>query len=382
MVILLKRCVAILMGIVCLMAAMSVSASAEEITVSAGSAILYEPTTGMVLYEKNADERRAMASTTKLMTALIAAEWCEPEREITVTAEAVRVEGSSLGLRAGDKLTMRDLLTGLLLVSGNDAANVVALTVCDSLPAFAQKMNARAKEIGMQDTSFVTPSGLDADEHFTTARDMAKLAAAVLENDLLAEICAKKNATVHIGDPKTPRTLTNHNRLLSSYEGTIGLKTGFTKKAGRCLVSAVERDGITLIAVTLRAPDDWDDHMTMYDAGFAQVELAELAVPDLPALAVGGGVTDMVSLSAGQPPAQILPVGRAADVDVSIQLPRYLFAPITAGEPVGQLVYTLDGRELCRVDVTVAAAVGERPAVSFGERFYRRINRLIQAFLT
>lgn len=378
----LKRCFAAVLCIAFLAIAVPVVASAEALAVSASSAILYEPTTGMVLYEKNADERRAMASTTKLMTALLAAEWCDPEREITVTAEAVRVEGSSLGLRAGDTLTMRDLITGLLLVSGNDAANVVALTVCDSLPAFAEKMNARAAELGMNDTCFVTPSGLDAEEHLTTARDMAKLASAVLENELLAEICAKAAATVHIGNPKTPRTLTNHNRLLSTYEGTIGLKTGFTKKAGRCLVSAVRRNGVTLIAVTLRAPNDWNDHMALYDYGFTQVESVELAVPDLPALSVGGGVADTVTLSATQPSVQILPTGRADDVKAAVQLPRYLFAPVVAGDTVGQLVYTLDGKEICRVDMTVAHGVEERPAISSGTRFYRRIAALIQAFLT
>lgn len=378
----LKRCLALWVGFACLMTAVSPSADAAEITVSAASAILYEPTTGLVLYEKNADERRAMASTTKLMTALIAAEQLDADTLITVTDEAVRVEGSSLGLRAGDRLTVRDLITGLLLVSGNDAANVVALTVCDSLPAFAARMNARAKELGMHDTGFVTPSGLDADGHLTTARDMAKLAAAVLENRLLAEICAKKSATVHIGDPPTARTLANHNRLLSTYEGAIGLKTGFTKKAGRCLVSAVERNGVTLIAVTLRAPNDWNDHATLYDEGFARIESVGLTVPTLPKIAVGGGVAEEISLSSTQPPRQILPIGRSKDIRVSVRLPRYLFAPIAAGDPVGELVYTLDGKEIYRADITAADSVAERPAAPTGERFFRRVYQLIQAFLT
>lgn len=382
MVVLLKKGLAAVLCVALWAWTMPFVVSAETLSVSASSAILYEPTTGMVLYEKNADERRAMASTTKLMTALLAAEWCDPEREITVTAEAVRVEGSSLGLRAGDTLTMRDLLTGLLLVSGNDAANVVALTMCDSLPAFADRMNARARELGMNDTGFVTPSGLDADGHFTTARDMAKLAAAVLENKLLADICGKVTATVHVGDPPAPRTLTNHNRLLSTYEGTVGLKTGFTKKAGRCLVSAVRRNGVTLIAVTLRAPNDWNDHKVLYDYGFGQVESVALPPADLPELAVGGGTANTVPLTAQQPPPQILPVGRADDVQITMQLPRYLFAPVAAGDVVGQLVYTLDGEERYRADITVSQSVEERPAVPYHERFCRYAWILIQAFLT
>ncbi len=381
MVILLKRWFAIGLTVWVVVAALTVPVSAQEITITASSAILYEPTTGRVLYEKNADEPRAMASTTKLMTALIAADWCDPEQEIIVPDAATRVEGSSLGLRAGDYLTMRDLLTGLLLVSGNDAANVVALTVSDSIEQFAARMNERAAKLGMTNTRFVTPSGLDAEGHYTTARDMALLAAEVLAHPLLAEICAQKTATVHIGNPKIARTLTNHNRLLSAYEGTIGLKTGYTQKAGRCLVSAVRRNGVTLIAVTLRAPDDWNDHQRLYDYGFDQVALVDLVLPHLPLLPVGGGQASSVKVTAPMPPDQVLPIDRQDHVEVTVSLPRFVFAPITAGDTVGELVYTLDGTELCRVPITATADVEERPVVSTGERFSRRVRQLVRMIL-
>ena len=377
----LKKWVAVLVGWLCLWS-MVASASAAETTVSAKCAILYEPTTGLVLFEKNADERRPMASTTKLMTALIAAETRDPDGTVTVTAEAVRVEGSSLGLRAGDQLSVRDLITGLLVVSGNDAANVIALTVCDSLPAFAERMNRRAAALGMTDTGFVTPSGLDAEGHFTTARDMAKLAAAVLDNPLLAEICRMKTATVHIGNPPTPRVLTNHNRLLFTYEGTVGLKTGFTKKAGRCLVSAVHKNGITLIAVTLNAPNDWQDHTHLYDAGFSQIERVEMTPPALPRLWVGGGTKRSIALQTVTPPATILPSGRADDLRVSVSLARYVWAPLRGGDTVGRVTYTLDDRVIAETDIVAAEGVAALPETPFWVRFGRCIRQLMRLCLT
>lgn len=378
----LKRYLAAAVLLVGLLWSIPVSASAQTVAVSAKSAIVYEPTTGMVLFEKNADERRPMASTTKLMTALIAAETLDPDAEITVTAEAVRVEGSSLGLRAGDRLTARDLITGLLVVSGNDAANVIALTVCDSLPAFAERMNRRAAELGMTDTGFVTPSGLDAEGHLTTARDMALLAAAVLEQPLLAEICAMKTATVRIGNPPTPRTLTNHNRLLSTCEGTIGLKTGFTKKAGRCLVSAARRDGIVLITVTLNAPNDWQDHTNLYDAGFSQIESVALTPPALPHLAVGGGIQPSVAVSTDVPPTVILPAGRSDDVRTAVSMARCMWAPVKAGDIVGRVTYTLDDRVIASTKIVAGEGSAIIPKEPFGVRFIRCLERLIRICLT
>ncbi|MCI8554242.1 MAG: D-alanyl-D-alanine carboxypeptidase, partial [Clostridiales bacterium] len=211
------------------------SVCAEPFGVSASSAILYEPELGRVLYEKDIHTPRPMASTTKIMTALLGLERCAPETEITVPDAAVRVEGTALGLRGGDKITMRDLITGLLLVSGNDAANTVAYAVSGGIPAFAEEMNRRAAEIGMKDTTFVTPSGLDEGEHSSSAYDMALLAAEAMKNELFADICARQSAVVSFGNPMREISIRNHNRLLSLYDGAVGIKTGFTKKSGRCL---------------------------------------------------------------------------------------------------------------------------------------------------
>lgn len=240
--------------------------------VSAASAILIEAQTGTVLFEKNADQHRAMASTTKIMTALLTIEAGDPDREFTVDPLAIRVEGTSMGLREGDRVSRRDLLYGILLPSGNDAANAAAVSVSGSIPAFVELMNRRAQELGLADTHFVTPSGLDADGHYTTARDLASLTAFAMKDELFREVVSCQSAEVEFGNPPYKRTLYNSNKMLKRYDGAIGVKTGFTDNARRCLVSAAQRGGVTLVAVTLNAGDDWNDHTKMLDHGFTQVQ--------------------------------------------------------------------------------------------------------------
>ena len=354
---------------------------AEETTgLSAKSAVLYEPESGRVLVEKDAHTPRPMASTTKIMTALLALELSEPDREITVPKEAVLVEGSSLGLRAGDKITMIDLVTGLLLQSGNDAANTIALVTAGSLPAFAEKMNAKAAELGMKDSLFVTPSGLDAEGHASSAYDMALLAAAFMKNPLLAEIAAKKTAVISMGDPKHRVTVSNHNKLLSLYPDAVGIKTGFTKKSGRCLVSAAKRDGVTLIVVTLNSPDDWNDHMELYNKGFAMTESVQLQAPALPVLDVAGGYTNSLQLAMEEPPAVTLLQGEADKIVTRVELPRFVLAPVLAGERLGTVRYLLEGRELAALPVTAAFAIDARPVAGYGGRMKRVLLELIAAF--
>ncbi|HCC34391.1 MAG TPA: D-alanyl-D-alanine carboxypeptidase, partial [Ruminococcaceae bacterium] len=221
--------------------------------ISAASAVLIEPVTGRVLFEKNKDERRSMASTTKIMTALLAAESGRLEEPFTVTSQMINVEGTSMGLKSGDQVTLSALVYGMMLASGNDAANAAAVFLGGTQSGFAKLMNARAREIGMTGTNFVTPSGLDDDEHYTTAHDMALLAAEAMKNPVFLKAASSLSAQVQIGNPPIKRTYSNHNRLLREYKGANGVKTGFTKKSGRCLVSSAERDGISLIAVTLHA---------------------------------------------------------------------------------------------------------------------------------
>ena len=220
------------MGIVVCLASDAVPArAADQPSVSAASAILVETENGRVLFAKNAQEPRAMASTTKIMTALLALE--QPDREITITEEMIRAEGSSMGLRAGDRLSLHELAAGMLSVSGNDAANAAAIAIDGSLSAFAARMNRRAAELGLTQTHFVTPSGLDAEGHETTAADLARLMRFAMENELFASLCGSPQVSVSFEEPDETRTYTNHNKLLTLLEGCIGGKTGYTKHAGR-----------------------------------------------------------------------------------------------------------------------------------------------------
>ena len=251
--------------------------AAEQPEVSAVSSVLMEAVTGEVLYEKNAREPRPMASTTKIMSALLCLESGDLDTEFTVDSQAIQVEGSSMGLVEGDTVTKRALCYGMLLPSGNDAAGAAAVRVAGSIPAFVAQMNERATALGLTQTHFVTPSGLHDDDHYSTACDMAVLAASALQNENFREICAQSSAQVCFGNPPYQRWLKNSNKLLTMDESVIGVKTGFTDEAGRCLVSAAERNGVTLICVTLADPNDWQDHLSLYDWGFSQVTPAEVS---------------------------------------------------------------------------------------------------------
>ncbi len=240
----------------------------DEVALSASSAVLLNAQTGEIVYEKNCHEKRGIASTTKIMTSVLLLENLDLSDEIKVKGEDVKIEGTSIGLKADDVVTGEVLLKGMLLESGNDAANVTATAVSGTIDAFSVLMNEKAKSIGMKNTSFKNPSGLTEEGHFSTAYDMALLARYALSNPEFKIICSLKQARVSYGNPPYERTFTNHNKLLDSCEGVFGVKTGFTKASGRCLVSACERNGLTLIAVTLKAPDDWNDHKKLYDFGF------------------------------------------------------------------------------------------------------------------
>src|ERR1035437_8570268 len=236
--------------------------SAVEVT--SKSAILVEQQTGRIVFEQNSHKKMKMASTTKILTGLIAIESGELNRKVNITETMVKVEGSSMGLMPGDSVTIEGLLYGLFLQSGNDAANAIAIYLSGSLEKFAILMNKRAKELGLYESNFVSPSGLDSENHYTTAYDMALLTAAAMRNNKFVQIVSSVKATVEFGNPLCKRTYYNHNKLLKSLDGIDGVKTGFTDKAGRCLVTSCTRNNIRLIAVTLNAPDDWNDHKKLY----------------------------------------------------------------------------------------------------------------------
>lgn len=379
-----RRGMALFSGLLCLLGMLSPSVSAQEvtITVSAASAILMEADSGRILYQKDAHTPRPMASTTKIMTALLAVERLDWERDITVPAQAVQVEGTALGLRGGDTISAKDLVTGMMLTSGNDAANAIAWAVAGGKEAFVALMNQRAARIGMTHTTFVTPSGLDEGDHSSTAYDMALLAREALKNERLAAIVAMESATIHLGDPKRAVTVSNHNRLLKLYPDAIGIKTGFTKKAGRCLVSAAKREGVTFVAVTLNCPDDWDDHTRMYDAAFSRVDSHTLPPVSLPDLPVAGGEEKSLSLTADPPPTLSLLKGDGDRVVTRLELPAFVWGGVKRGDTVGRVRYCLDGRELAALPVTAAEDVAAQPVAGYTEQAGRLFLRLLEGLLT
>lgn len=354
-------------------------ARAAEPGVSAESAILISAGDGKVLFEKDAHTQRAMASTTKIMTALLTLEEAQREGDpsLTVTEEMVRVEGSSMGLQVGDCLSLTNLTAGMLLASGNDAANAAALYLAGSQEDFARMMNARAQEIGMTETHFVTPSGLDDDAHYSTAYDMALLAREAMRNPEFARIAGSSTLQVEFLEPARKVSYSNHNKLLRMYEGCVGVKTGFTKKAGRCLVSAASREGTTLIAVTLNAPDDWNDHMALFDYGFSQVRSVGLDGGNCPeTLPLVGGDRPAISLRPGDGVSITLPVEQAGSVTSRVLLPRFLYTPVQAGEKVGRVQYLLDGQEVFSVPVFAGESMGAlpKPEPAGWEAFWAKVT--------
>lgn len=333
-----------------------------QVDVSAESAILMCAENGEILYSKNSESQMSMASTTKIMTSLIAIEAAIPDKEITVTKEMVSVEGTSMGLMAGDSVSMKELIYGMLLQSGNDAAHTVACVLAGSEEEFAKLMNKRAAEIGMKNTSFATASGLDRENHYSTAYDMALLAVECIKNPEFSAICSQKSARLTYGNPPYARTLTNHNRLLWSYNGCIGMKTGFTKKSGRCLVSAAKRNGITLIAVTLNAPNDWNDHISMFDYGFSQLEGFSLTC-DMSnvRLAVCGGKQNSVKLRQSY---ELVYPADGSGYSCEILLRRFEYAPIKEGDILGKAVYYSDGKIIAEIPVEAAESIEREIAVT------------------
>lgn len=305
--------------------------------VSAKAAILIDGTTGQVLFSQNADERLPMASTTKIMTAITAIENFDLDKEYTVKREYTLVEGSSMYLKEGEKITLRETLYGLMLMSGNDAALAVA-GECGGLESFVERMNQTAQDIGLKDTHFDNPNGLDGDTHYTTARELAQLTAYAMHNPEFRQMVSSK--THQSGE----RYMTNHNKLLRLYDDAIGVKTGFTKKSGRCLVSAAERNGRTLIAVTLNAPDDWNDHISMLENGFAQYTpyTLQTAGESIRTQPVAGGCVRTVPIYAQNTITLYLTAQEREKLQAQVYGTRFTYAPIQAGSIYGTVCYLAD----------------------------------------
>lgn len=349
-----ERIIAALILLVLIFALFTITVtSLENPSVSARSASLYEVKNKSFVYSKNADTRLPMASTTKIMTAIVALENFPLDNTVTVDAAACGIEGSSLYLTVGEVLTMRDLLYGLMLRSANDAAAAIAIAVAGSNESFADMMNAKADALGLKQTHFTNPHGLDNKEHYTTAEELAIIAGYALENQDFKQIASTYKKTIKNSDG-TERLVVNHNKLLKMYDGAIGVKTGFTKKSGRCLVGAAERDGLIFVSVTIDAPDDWNDHVRLLDYGYSLLEMRHIAQPheityDIPVI---GGDKDYIRVSNAQGFDFIM---KHTDPEIKrvIKLSRYSSAPIKRGDILGKVIFVREN-----------AYIGELPLIA------------------
>ncbi len=341
-----------------------------DIATSAGSAVLLDASGALprTLWEHNADARRGPASTTKIMTALVAAERMPLSQKITVPREAVGIEGSSVYLTEGEVFTLEELLYCTLLESANDAATAIALAVGGSIEGFADMMNEKCAALGLRDTHFTNPHGLDDDEHYTTARELGIIAAEALKNEALRRIFSTYKTTVAAPNGGV-RMLINHNRLLKSIEGCIGVKTGYTKSNGRCLVSAAEREGLRLVAVTLSDGNDWHDHNTMLEAGFGAYERVTLSDIPLPEIEVIESEQGLVRTGFAEDVCLTLPRS-GAKISYRIETVSYLTAPVKRGDDAGRVIFMCNGETIAQTRIVAAYAAAKKKEKGFWDKLF------------
>lgn len=338
-----------------------------SLSLSAKHAVLISES-GHILYGKSENEPAPMASCTKVMTALLALEYLETvglSHTTRISQNAVGIEGSSVYLEEGEEVALLDLVYALLLASANDSAVAIAEAVSGSLDAFVLLMNKKAKVLALEDTHFENPHGLSAKEHYTTAYSLARLLYFAMQNELFARITQTRRYVMK-SETKT-RYLENHNRLLSRYSHTRGGKTGFTKEAGRCLVSVAEQNGLRLYAVTLWAPDDWNDHATLYEYGFSHWQAVSLdeVRHEIPVIASQAKTLTVKS----EKTALALPIG-CAELDVITELPRFVYAPIAKGDKVGRLIFSLSGKTVAVLPLVATEKVAAENKKTLLEKLF------------
>ena len=346
-----------------------------EVATSARAHILLEATTGRVMSARNEAEKLPMASTTKIMTCLLACERGRMEDVVTVGPESVGLDGTSVYLRENETITLKELCMGLMLSSGNDAAMAIAVHLGGSQEGFAALMNERAKQIGANDTNFVTPNGLPAEGHYTTAHDLALIAAEAMRNELFCEIVGTQSMTLE-GDEDSPtRYLRSKNKILYNYEGGNGVKTGYTKAAGKCLVAGAKRGGMQLIAVVLNDYDMFADCMKLLDYGFENYEWTDVTgerrLED--ALEIKNGIKSTADVKLDE--EIYLPLSKNdSKIKINYKLQNGINAPVREGDEVGSAQYILNGEVLRQTPIFAAESVEENT-------YSYRLERILRAWL-
>ncbi len=325
--------------------------SAYSLEISAHSAILFEPITNKIIYEKNSNSKMSLASTTKIVSAITALENGNLDDIVTTSKYAAEIEGSSIWLEEGEKQTLENLLYGMMLSSGNDAAIAVAEHIGGNCENFAKLMNQTAKLSGANNSNFTNPSGLHDENHYTTAYDLAKITAYAYKNELFRKIVATKEYKIPWEGHQWGRTLKNHNKLLNMYDGCIGVKTGFTKKSGRCLVSSAERNGVQLITVTLNAPDDWNDHIKMLNLGFESIKNEKILSKEQceKNINIQNGVKK--TIKCGIKEDIYIPLSNNDKPTIKYHIPEEIMAPVNKHDVVGYAEVILNEKAIKKVDL-------------------------------
>ncbi len=354
----------------------------KSYAISAQSFVLMDASSGRVLTEQNANVKRGMASTTKIMTAIVAIEYGDLESVVTVSKNAAYIEGSSMWLKEGEKIKLESLLYGLMLNSGNDAATAIAEHIGGSVKGFATMMNNKAKDLGLKNTSFTNPHGLDDDMHYTTAYELGLITCYALNNKVFNDIVNTKLKTIEGLDNGLTRTLKNHNKMLTLYDNADGVKTGFTKKCGRCLVSSATKDGLRLVAVTLNAPDDWNDHMQMLNFGFSKYKNLVLLNKDsyVKTINVCGGTCDYIQTNINKNLS--IAIKNNEHPKIVYDIPESVTAPIYKGQKIGTAYVEMNGKKYLAADVLAKFGVAKKTTTKFYDICYYLTIELLSYFKT
>jgi len=359
----------IMVMILTVVLAVPVSAISDE-EVAAPSAILIEPKTGKILYEKNANEVRPCASITKVMTLLLVMEAIDSgkismEDQVAASAHAASMGGSDIWLKEGEVMSVNDLIKATVIMSANDAAVVLAEHVYGTEDEFVKQMNIRAKQLGMNDTTFKNCNGLDEDGHLTTAHDVALMSAALIQHEKIFDYTLTWIDYLRDGETQ----LVNTNKLIRSYKGITGLKTGTTSQAGSCISATATRDKLSLVAVVLgcaTTDERFASASTLLDYGFANFSFTALPMPEFAAVPVYNGLEREVQAECGTQAEVLVPKGKESSIQSQVELSEGVEAPVEQGQLLGKVKYTLDGELLAEYDITAKTPINK---IGFGAVF-------------
>ncbi|HYE09690.1 MAG TPA: D-alanyl-D-alanine carboxypeptidase family protein [Patescibacteria group bacterium] len=354
-----KKSIALIMSLVIAVVSNALVVTANQDT-SARAAVIMDVNSGRILFSKNMNEKLAMASTTKIMTTLVAIESGRLEEKVTVSKKASHTEGSSIYLHEGERHTVHDLIYAIMLRSGNDAAVAVAEHIGGSVEGFADLMNRKAQEIGATNTQFANPHGLDAAGHYTTAHDLALIAAHALRNPIFADVVSSKKKTIE-GPPNEnwDRVMINKNKMLWQFDGGDGVKTGFTKKAGRCLVSSATRDGMQLVCVVLNCGPMWNESSALLEYGFKNYSIQKVVDKNnfIKVVEVKDGKEKFVAVKPTEDFSIALGAGEKENVKLSVKSQGTAQAPLSRGDEAGRLEVYLENKLLSTIKLEYAENV-------------------------